>query len=73
MTIEELKKKAIAEVTYYIDLAYGTGKIDALEETLAPALASKFPDNVTEDDKSKYFGRHFDVAEEVKDAVNQRG
>lgn len=27
----------------------------------------KFPDNVTEEDKSKYFGRHFDVAEEVKD------
>jgi len=27
-----------------------------------------FPDSVTEEDKSKYFGRHFDVAEEVKDA-----
>ena len=26
----------------------------------------KFPDNVTEDEKSKYFGRHFDVREESK-------
>jgi len=28
----------------------------------------KFPDNVTAEDKNIYFGRHFDVAEEVKDA-----
>ena len=31
-----------------------------------------FPDNVTEEDKSKYFGRHFDVAEEVKDASKDK-